>query len=648
MKKVPTGISEACWCCPSLRADPNCINPAVIENISKTNPQDRFYSGISWFDELLEGGILIPDDDDERNAITLLLTGPPGSGKSTLSMELAYRWLKKDFHTLYVTSESSVKWLQRKARSYGWALDEEIFHKLADRNGIREQHHIDILETRDFQTYLEKERVAESRIGRVLESIGGFWGKDSPIRNTQSTVREFVRDINIEELLRIQSPDILVVDSLNTIREEKRADLLERYKKLIEAGPKLIIIILDSGRNETASEFWGYLCDIIIRLDRKYDFNYMVRTLEIVKARYQTHAWGVHQLKIYEPTDYTQFINHEQIRRSHPFRKEGGIFIFPSIHYFLSNYKRSSPESPPGATETKLDNLNKMLNGGFPKGRCIGFTGLRGGHKSHLGYSHILHKVIQAKNAFEARESRDCEKGIIISLRDDEGMARQTLEKILDQEFAENNLDMYLSSDLLDIIYYPPGYITPEEFFHRMYISIQRLKCDDRYENVNITLLFNSLDQLNSRFPLCAEEKIFIPGIIETLMAEGITSIFIGVEEPGQPPEQYGLLSMADLILSFKQHKIAKKDYLGHLDFEYRYSTRLNAVEIDKISDKIGNARQTVVVSVVRFAGGQAAGSAGILELIDEHSELQPLYNKTGLCFTIFSPSHSQGEVIKD
>ncbi len=80
------------------------------------------------------------------------------------------------------------------------------------------------------------------------------------------------------------------------------------------------------------------------------------------------------------------------------------------------------------------------------------------------------------------------------------------MNKILQQEFNIESIDTYIKKGKLEILFYPPGYITPEEFFHKMFISIQRLKLSQK----GITLLFNSLDQLGSRFPLCAEETIFI------------------------------------------------------------------------------------------------------------------------------------------
>jgi hypothetical protein len=178
-----------------------------------------------------------------------------------------------------------------------------------------------------------------------------------------------------------------------------------------------------------------------------------------------------------------------------------------------------------------------------------------------------------------------------------------------------------------------------------MVLSFQRLKdCGPG----DITLLFNGLDQLPSRFPLCAKEEIFVPGMIETLCAEQITSIFIGVKEPGQPDEQYGLLSMADLLLSFTRHEFFQVDYLAHIDNTQAFSQRLTQDELNGIKDTLGEHTTPIVLRVQRSAGGQAAGAGGILELVEENSSTKPLYGKNGLHFTAFSPRASQGNPIKE
>jgi hypothetical protein len=229
------------------------------------------------------------------------------------------------------------------------------------------------------------------------------------------------------------------------------------------------------------------------------------------------------------------------------------------------------------------------------------------------------------------------------------------MEKIIAQEFIEGEDrlgDAYKKLrdsehlDQLEILHYHPGYITPEEFFHRMFMSVHRIKRAQK----NLTVLFNSVDQLSARFPLCAKQEIFIPGIIESLSGEGITSIFITVDEPGQPAEQYGLLPMADLILSFYPYRFTLGSYFGHLkeaarryNREEQFSQNIEKNEFRNLDRD--SLREEIVLEVVRFAGGQRAGAKGLLELVDK-PEISP-HDKAGLHFTELSPKHPLGESLR-
>lgn len=602
MGKIKTHVSIANWCHPSKSSFD--LRPAEVPGMSKAPDDDPT---IAWLDKLLEGGIELPGYDpgagpsrsgNPRRALTLLITGPPGTGKSTLALELSYRWAAEcGWHSLYITSESDAEWLRKKAESFHWEKYEEVF--------LGETHSrlVTIWETGDFHRYF-----ADS-VGVLFEHLGKFLGKEVTKIGTQ--------------VVELPRPDVVVIDSLNTIEEPHRPEVFKSLQDISTSGPRIVIIIGESGAPEGKVEFWEYISDLVIRLDRRYvsDSAYMLRTIEVIKARQQPHVWGFHQLKIYPPL--RKEIAGEELRRAHPYRKEGGIFIFPSIHYYLSVYKRLQPNVVPQLVPTPIQSLNAILNGGFPEGRCTGFIGCRGGHKSHLGYLHLLSRVVQR------------EKAIVVSLRDDEGMARKTMGQILEQELGfKGGLKKLERQDRLEILFYPPGYITGEEFFHRIFMSIKRLKHRDPH--AKITLLFNSLDQLSSRFPLCAREQIFVPGIIDMLTAESVTSIFIAVEEKGQPAEQYGLLSMADALLSFNQQRFSRDDYCGHIDEAEG--------EVKAIRERVGDSRQTIVLRVVRFAGGQAAGDGGILELVDDTVDTSVLSGEKGLHFIPFSPKYSDRE----
>ncbi len=625
MESFKTNISEIFWCRPTdTRVIDYKLERAEISFGEENNRK------ISWFDELLDGSIKKPYCRKKiRRATTILFCGPPGSGKSTFAQQLAYKFMQQNLHVLYVTTESTVEWLQQKAHSYGWDLPPKKMHLPNDKEkGKPEFAHIHVLETNLFGYYLNDENIPQ-KAKDFFNAVDGLLKTGDAVEGFAKITVSAKQKRAINQILENEMPEVLILDSLNVIEPDKRSEIFQKFFQLTHLGPKIIITILDSSsQSNNKSDYWAYLCDTIIKLDKKIIKNYLIRTIEVVKARYQSHIWGTHQLKIYGNYSFDQ-MNPTDKKRAHPYRKEGGIFIFPSIHFYLSNYKRKSPEDEIHSDPTKLETLNQILNGGLPQKRCTGFVGIRGGHKSHLGYLHILKKIVV-----------DNERGLIISLRDDEGIAITTLNKILQQEFGGRNINDYIKRDMLEILYYPPGYITPEEFFHKMFISIQRLKT---YQN-GITLLFNSLDQLGSRFPLCAEEKIFIPGMIETLNAESVTSIFIGVQEPGQPPEQYGLLSMADLILTFKKYQFLKLDYYAHLKETHQ---KFNEVyrNLKKTNDT--NYIETVVINIERFAGGQSPKSGGILELVDDNFENNDKYNNNGLIFTPFSRDFSMGKFEK-
>ena len=277
----------------------------------------------------------------------------------------------------------------------------------------------------------------------------------------------------------------------------------------------------------------------------------------------------------------------------------------------------------------------------FPEGRCTALIGKRGGHKSHLAYLNLLNRIVTYDEA-----------GLVISLRDDEQKANDVIDKILEEELTEKRRYKTLQKrNLLEVLYYHPGYITPEEFFNRMFVTVHRLMEGGKRR---LTVMFNSVDQLSARFPLCAKQDSFIPGMIECLNGENVTSIFIAVDEKGQPLGQYGLLPMADLILSFNLHKISLTNYCSHLIEFYKQGYRkLDDAEVKKITDISTNKdsetiiKEEVLVQIERFAGGKKAGARGFLELVDiedVNNAEKPYYCKEGLQYTGTSPSFPIGE----
>jgi len=579
-------------------------------------------------DQLLGGGIRLPPGG--KRPLILLITGDPGTGKSTLALELCYHFSQKPVskHSLYITTESDAEWAVSKANEFKWNDPVEVIHS---DNTKKKTSQISVVKLADADKALAhfcgKTQKISSPAMIAMRTIASMVGIKVENEDIERAQKSRLDKKAVKHLKTNVAHSILVIDSLNVIRDtEKQADFFEKFTSFSGDEIEVVCVILDSKPNQPA--YWEYASDLVFRLGWTEASNYKIRTISITKARYQPHVWGEHQLKIVVPDERNNAL---EKRRAHPYRDHGGIAIYPSIHFYLSAYKRETPTQFSGRLPTHLNSFDKILSEvedgekhvcGLPKGRCTGLIGTRGSHKSHLAYSIIVEHL--------ARKSA---RALVVSLRDDEGIAKRTMERIFKNEirtdtgktYSPETIKEHEENNDLEILYFPPGYITPSEFFHRIFISVQKMKAQSGKKDV--ILLFNSLDQLSSRFPLCASEEIFIPGLIAMLNDEDITSIFIGVDEAGQPEKQYGLLSMADALISFEKAFIEKSMYL----------TRVKEAKIIKSDQELPKCPEivrTTKLEIERYAGGKAAGDSGLIELIDStQSWRYPLKSHRGLVF---------------
>ena len=342
LKPIRTFISGAYWYVP----DKKQYERASLTTMSREPSSEQTY----WFDELFEGGIKIPDPGGD-SPITILLNGAPGTGKSTLALEMSYRLAnpptpeQKPLRSIYLTTEGHAPWTIEHARQFKWDLDKKVFDVASSAKDLAAEggsHAVRILplKSADDLEYFVKE----------VDSIRTSRPTDEPSVN--KPVRQLFPGLAYKPSPVVQpaeppphsvggqgglSKDILILDNLNAVDTDANK-WFQFTKSLSTKGFRVFIIVLDSSHSTEKALAWEYLADIVIHLGRQYPAGYMIRTLEIVKARYQGHVYGRQQMKLVAGSDKFD-------PRDHPYRTEGGIFIFPSMHLALSRRKMSDRKS---------------------------------------------------------------------------------------------------------------------------------------------------------------------------------------------------------------------------------------------------------------------------------------------------------------
>jgi KaiC/GvpD/RAD55 family RecA-like ATPase len=488
------------------------------------------YNGrpVYWLDSLLGGeGLVIPKgiSDFRDPPLLWLVSGPPGTGKSKFALELCYRLstnsqipgsFDSTLSTAYCSFETDKPRLLETMKSFGWQVPPPNGLKIAGRD--------------------------EMRFSR--ESI-------TPL-------------VFFQRLLRFIGQDpvhLVVIDSLNVhcwptdpnSPSRDATGIIHDLREAFKGHAWIIILVQDLTHGEGQEPRFAFEADIETRFGEVAPKDYTMQTFRIVKMRDQEHARGDQVIKIYGKPGAVPGKAPPATDQVGVERPDGGVYIFPSVHRQLSGAHRLDAPAPTGAIPPPVESMASIMplgkdpetgqdSCGFPKGRCTALVGERGALKSHLAYLTLL----------KALKGDDNMRAVMLSLRDDNEAATQTLAHINEQESVGIDVQGMLQQGRLDIVHFWPGYIPPGEFMHRVVVAIQgAIQREPIMPNRPILVVLDGIDQLAARHPLCAEERMFVPALVSYLKMNSVTSLVIAATDQRGTIEASGLLPMAELVLKF-------------------------------------------------------------------------------------------------
>lgn len=563
--------------------------PQKIEPLSGSSP------GLCWFDEMLGkskdetgAGLVIPENNGHSDGrpFLMIVSGPPGSAKSTFTLQLCYNFVRfrgnpqgSDARpaALYVTTETSGQHITDKVDSFGW-----------------QKHVFEVLDSCLDQSNLR----VPNFTGKPADKCY-IYALPSPLNVTEPVPRTpgEAQPIPLLRALQLQSdsprPDIVVIDSFNTVPGFKSQDPDHPIRQLMEyccnpkaMRPRLLIVVLDfDGEKQSETQGFDYFADATIRFNMTLDDKGLLhRTVEITKIKTQKHAEGEHVIEIFEKPPEAKFCHRS------PFLDEGGLFVYPRIQWYLS-YLRANPasaplEDSPAVYQVLPAEVGEIIaprdskSAGFQAGHIVSLVGKQNILKTRFAYACLLKNVLAGGEiglivSLDANEDVVCNilAGLIESefeeelqqfektLQRDNPVLYQQLEPTkagFESRLALKRVQYLFYDDKLSFIHYEPAYISPGEFFHRVYVALKRprqgFQDTARREERAGFVIVDGLDQIESKFPLCAKEPLFVSSLVSLFKTDKhACAVFISSQDPEDSlqPSASALLPLSDLLLKF-------------------------------------------------------------------------------------------------
>lgn len=224
-------------------------------------------SGIEGLDEILLGGL--------PKGRSIILSGPPGSGKSTFAMQFLYKGVKDYSESgVYVTLSESPNEIRKNMKSYGWDITK------LERDGK-----LLLIDARPFS-------VSEEGFVSPNESL--YRGESMPFSHLTDMILVGIRRIAAQRLV-VDSITILAMQYVNKFYI--RQGLMGMVQALSnQECTSLLISELTQEEGKTPTEWYIAPGVILLHYTRKGDT--MERAVQVIKMRGTKHGEQICPVKL--------------------------------------------------------------------------------------------------------------------------------------------------------------------------------------------------------------------------------------------------------------------------------------------------------------------------------------------------------------
>lgn len=436
-----------------------------------------------------------------------------------------------------------------------------------------------------------------------FRDMASLRNKDAQTHTTQVDSLYVINDLLNDKKIK---NNFIVVDGLNSIDKEtfKNVNVNSLIKSLREASPISIIVFEPDKNSDGVIE---HLVDSVIDLRNTYTqdgLNYHLHELQISKSRYQYAVFGWHQYKIrdYGFCVYTSI--HNLVNRQQALTDEMYNSVQSLQQKIESDTNHLSDEEKEQLKQKKKKKkydsngssiIEDILYGVKPGSTTV-IMGTRGTFKSTLTLDYL----------FAGAEIG--EKGLLLSLIENEGTAREEMrcprkdgdheDPVCEKSKKGDDPTQKVCSDCrqnLYLFHQRPGCVTSAEFLN---IIQRRLELEPGEKIKRIA--FWDLTQLEHRFPFIAEDKMFLPALMDLCRNNNISLVIMGSENNRY---SQAASAMADNIVFVWRDSLIKGPKLKELEGDEIRKKEINEAVNKCTKEGILATREHLMLYVDRCEG---------------------------------------------